>query len=197
MSDTLTLTARCSAGLAVAVAAVFLLTACVAPEPTSSRDDSSESEEADDESSDIDEAAALVTERYELVRGGDYAAACELYSEAYAELFIELAGAEGSTCEEAHEAAAANADEYQQTAEEQGRAGLIPFFFVPSEIEVDTDAIKNDEPGLAFLGQGTVVSLDETEFEDGVGVTPGWLRSQDYVQRGDDGVWRFISAVEQ
>ncbi|MET0989049.1 MAG: hypothetical protein ABWY54_00230 [Glaciihabitans sp.] len=181
---------------AVTIAAALLLSGCTAPAPA---DESTDAPAAEQPSSgdDASEAAALVEERYELVKAGDYESACALYSEAFAELFIEIADAAGGTCVEAHEKAAQNAADYQATAAEQDRAGLTPFFYVPSEIEVDASAIKVDAPGLAYLAEGTVVSLDPTEFEDGAGLTPGWLRSQDYVKRGDDGTWRFISPLEQ
>jgi len=142
-------------------------------------------------------AAALVQQRYEFVRDGDYDAACALYSNDYAELFAELADAVGESCVDAHTKAAQNAADYIATAADQGRAGLTPFFFVPSAIEVDASAIVSDEPGLAFLGEGTVVSLDATQFEDGTGLTPGWLAGQDYVKQAADGSWLFISPLEQ
>lgn len=188
--------------VAVALAATVTLAACspAVSNDTSNndRDSSSSDEDSKPESGDdVAEAAELVMQRYEYVRDGDYEAACELYSDDYAELFIELANAAGETCEDAHALAAQNALDYMDEAADQERAGLIPFFFVPSAIEVDESAIKNDEPGLVYLGSGTVVSLDDTEFEDGAGETPGWLASQDYLKKDDDGNWHFISALEQ
>lgn len=145
----------------------------------------------------IDSAAALVQQRYDLVKAGDYKAACALYSDQYAVLFEELADSVGKTCVEAHEAAALNVTTYLATAKDQDRAGLTPFFYVPSAIKVDASKISSDSDDVAFLGPGTVISLDTTAFEDGTGKTPGWLNGQDYVKRGADGSWQFIAAVEQ
>lgn len=188
-------TVRAPLALIALAASLAILTACTAPAPAPGATTAPEAAQpAGDEAS---QAAALVQQRYEFVRDGDFEAACALYSPAFADLFMELADAVGGSCVEAHEKAAQNVADYLATAAEQQRAGLTPFFFVPSEIEVDATAIKVDEPGLAFLGQGTVVSLDSTEFEDGTGITPGWLRGQDYVKQQPDGSWLFISAVEQ
>lgn len=142
-------------------------------------------------------AAALVQQRYDLVKAGDYEGACALYSDQYATLFEELAASVGKSCVEAHKAAALNVQTYLDTAKDQDRAGLTPFFFVPSSIKIDTSKITSDSDDVAFIGPGSVVSLDTTEFEDGAGKTPGWLNGQDYVKRGSDGTWHFIAPVEQ
>ena len=145
----------------------------------------------------IDAAAALATERYELVRDGDYTGACALYSEAYAALFEELAESTGKSCVEAHEAAAKNVADYLGTASDQGRAGLTPFFYVPSAISIDLSKISAEGDDVAYLAPGALVSLDPTAFEDGTGKTPGWLNGQDYVKRGADGSWHFVAATEK
>jgi hypothetical protein len=184
-----------------ATALVLLLAGCAGagtPGGEEGGDDQGSTEQGGIEASDaITAAADLVQQRYDLVRDGDYAGACELYSEEFAALFAELAETEGKPCVEAHEAGVANATTYLETAAEQERAGLTPFFYVPTEIEIDPTAITSDRDDVAFLGEGVVVSLDPREFEDGVGKTPGWLAAQVYVMRGDDGQWRFISPSEK
>ena len=89
----------------------------------------------------------------------------------------------------------ANSDEYSTTSAQQCRLPLTPFFFVPSEIEIDSSVIMDGPEGVAFLAPGTIVNLDPTEFEDGVGKVPGWLGSS-WVKLFPDGVWRFIDMTE-
>ncbi len=141
-------------------------------------------------------AVDLLEARYTLVRDGDYAGACELYSPGFVELFAELAESDASDCVAAHETAAQNVADYLATAEAQGRAGLTPFFYVPSSIEIDESKITSDDPTEAILEPGAVVSLDDREFEDGVGKTPGWLSGVVYVTQGSDGRWRFSAPGE-
>jgi hypothetical protein len=138
-------------------------------------------------------AAELLQTRYELVRDGDYAAACELYTPGYQAQLAQLAEVEGQDCVAAHEAGAANAAEYLATAEEQGRAGLTPFFYVPSGIEIDRSKITSDDADAAIAAGGAVVSTDTREFEDGAGKTPGWLSGVIYIVRGDDATWRLAT----
>jgi hypothetical protein len=141
-------------------------------------------------------ATALLQERYELVRDGDYAAACELYTPGYVDLLAELAETDSADCAAVHEVAADNVAEYLATAEDQDRAGLTPFFYVPSAISVDASKITSDEPGVAIASAGAVVSEDPREFEDGVGKTPGWLSGVIYLVQGEDAVWRFAAPGE-
>lgn len=145
--------------------------------------------------SEVDAAAQLAMTRYELVRDGDYEAACALYSEKYIQNLLALAEAEGKSCAEAHELGVANANEYRNAAAQQGRLPLTPFFFVPSEIKIDSSVIMDGPDGVAFLAPGAIVNLDPTEFEDGVGKVPGWLGSS-WVKQFPDGVWRFIDMTE-
>jgi hypothetical protein len=145
----------------------------------------------------IDAVSATVMARYEAVKSGDYAAACALYSDLFIEKFSELAETEGQSCEAAHAAGQQNSDDYQATAKEQGRAGLTPFFYVPSEIAIDPTLISIEDNGTtAFLKPLSVTSLDPTEFEDGVGEVPGWIEGQDYLKL-IDGRWVFIFMTEQ
>lgn len=154
-------------------------------------------DEAPTTGSAVDAAASLITERYELVRDGDFEGACGLYSADFTELFIELVGTDAADCVEAHQEATTGVDEYLATVKVQERAGLTPFFYVPSDIEVVTGSISSEADGLAFLDEGAVVSLDAREFEDGSAQTPGWLAGQQYVKRGSDGEWRFVAMTEQ
>jgi len=143
----------------------------------------------------ITAAADLLQQRYDAVKAGDYESACALYSVEYAASFAELAEYEGYSCPEAHEKAALNAETYLTTAAEQDRAGLMPFFYVPSAIEIDRSKISSAEEGVAFLAPGTVVNLDPTEFEDGSGNVPGWMGSG-YVKEDSRGDWKFINVNE-
>jgi hypothetical protein len=182
-------------GAVLALLVLMPIAACTSPpsdDPTApSQDDSAPQTQEDP----VAAAADLLQARYELVRDGDYAAVCELYSPGFIELFAALAEADPSDCVAAHEAAAENVAEYLATAEAQGRAGLTPFFYVPSEIEIDPSKITSDDPAEAIAQSGAVVSLDDREFEDGAGKTPGWLSGLVYV--GDiDGAWRFMAPGE-
>lgn len=191
--------------IATTAAATVLLAGCTlinaqdAPStdsPAASPAPSSDTETAPTApTSEIEAAAALAQKRYELVRDGDYEAACALYSEKYIENLLAVAEAEGKTCAEAHAIGVQNAEDYRKTAAEQNRLGLTPFFYIPSEIEIDPSVIMDGPEGVAFLAPGTIVSLDPTEFEDGVGKVPGWLGSS-WVKLYPDGVWRFIDMTE-
>jgi len=143
----------------------------------------------------ITAAADLLQQRYNAVKAGDYEGACALYSVEFAASFAELADYQGYSCPEAHEKAALNAETYLTTAAEQDRAGLTPFFYVPSAIEIDRTKISSAEEGVAFLAPGTVVNLDPTEFEDGTGQVPGWMGSG-YVKEDSRGDWKFINIDE-
>ena len=187
--------------VASAVATVALLAGCspaADPDGAATGDPTTEPQPAQTPAapgSEVEAAAALAMTRYELVRDGDYEAACALYSEKFIQNLLALAEAEGKTCAEAHEIGVANAEEYRATAAQQGRLPLTPFFFVPSEIEIDPSVIMDGPEGVAFLAPGTIVNLDPTEFEDGTGKVPGWLGSS-WVKLFPDGVWRFIDMTE-
>jgi hypothetical protein len=183
-----------------AILGLLLLAGCagaIASTPTSSVTSDAGASEAAASPEPVAAAAALLLQRYELVRDGDYAGACALYSEGYAVLFAELAETVGQPCIAAHEAAAANVAHYLDTTAQQNRLGLTPFFYVPTGIEVDATAITADGDDIAIVGPGAVVSTDPREFEDGIGKTPGWLAGSSYVQRTDDGRWLFIAPGEK
>ena len=144
---------------------------------------------------DIEAASELAMTRYELVRDGDYEGACALYSEKFTANFLELANAEGETCAQAHALAVATSDKYLREAADQGRLALTPFFYIPSAIKIDSSETMGGDEGSVFLAPGTIISLDPTEFEDGVGQVPGWLGSS-WVKRFPDGTWRFIDMTE-
>jgi hypothetical protein len=137
--------------------------------------------------------ADLIQQRFDAVSSGDYEAACALYTPKFTELFMEVAG--GTTCVEAHTLGAENSKTSQATAIAQGRAGLVPYFYVPTDIEIDESLIKVDGEDLTFQNPGAVISLDPYEFEDGAGTLPGWIESQDYVQR-IDGEWKFAAGTD-
>ncbi len=139
----------------------------------------------------VEAATELLVERWELVRDGDYAAVCELYTDGHIAALEQLAETPGEGCVAAHEAGAASVEEYLARAEAQGRAGLTPFFYVPSGIEIDRGKISSDDPREAIASAGAIVSTDTREFEDGAGATPGWLSGVIYIVQGDDGAWRF------
>ena len=145
----------------------------------------------------IDDAVAatvdLIQRRYDAVSSGDYEAACALYTPKFTELFMEVAG--GTTCVEAHTLGAENSKTSQATAVAQGRAGIVPYFYVPSAIDIDESLIKVDGEDLTFQNPGAVISLDPYESEDGAGTLPGWIESQDYVQR-IDGEWKFAAGTD-
>jgi len=187
--------------VASTVIAAVLLAGCsaiAAPETAPSGVPSAEPAAPEPEvapTSEVEAAAALALKRWELVRDGDYEGACALYSEKFTQNLLQLAEAEGKSCAEAHEIGVANSDEYRTTAAQQGRLPLTPFFFVPSEIEIDSSVIMDGPEGVVFLAPGAIVNLDPTEFEDGVGKVPGWLGSS-WVKLFPDGVWRFIDMTE-
>lgn len=190
-----------SGPLSAVLALLVLVSVAACTSPPSPQDGTSPPAQTDDvpqpsEDDPVAATAALLQQRYELVRDGDFEGACALYSPGFVELFATLAEADPSDCVAAHEAAAANAAEYLATAEEQNRAGLTPFFYVPSEIEIDQSKITSDDPAEAIAQSGAVVSRDPHEFEDGAGKTPGWLSGLVYVALGDDGQWRFVAPGE-
>lgn len=172
-----------------------LLAGCTAAPPSGDPEPLPPTDESG--SSAIASAVELLETRVDLVRDGDYAGACELYSPGFLALFAELAEADPADCVAVHEAAIANADDYLATAAEQGRAGLTPFFYVPSAVEIDASKILSDDPTEAIVQADAVVSLDDRVFEDGAGVTPGWLAGLVYIAEGDDGRWRFIAPGEE
>ena len=138
-----------------------------------------------------------VRARYEYVRDGDYAAACSLYSEHFAQNLAELAETDGSSCVASHAAGVENAFTYLAEAKQQKRLALTPFFYIPSQILVDPELIEIEDNGTtAFLNPLAVRSLDPTEFADGVGEVPGWIEIQDYLKLVD-GKWLFIDMTEQ
>lgn len=190
-------TARAARALGLAAASLLVLAGC-APGTTSSEGNPEAGEPRDSVVSDDATAAAaeLLRLRYELVRDGDYAGACALYMPGFAANVAELAGTDPADCVAAHEAGIANAADYLETAAGQDRAGLTPFFYVPSGIEIDDSLIYSDEPGEAVAAAGAVVSTDPREFEDGAGKTPGWLAGIARFVRDDDGVWRFAAPGE-
>ena len=173
---------------------VLLLAGCttITPElPASGDTEAQESGTGAVTSDDAIEAAVeVLTQRYELVRDGDFAAACELYTDGYITALAELAETPGADCVTAHEAGEESTAQYLETAAAQERAGLTPFFYVPMSIEIDRSKITSDDPAEAIASGGAVVSTDPTEFEDGVGKTPGWLSGVIYIVQGDDGAWR-------
>lgn len=187
--------------LATAVTAAALLAGCspvAAPDVVPDQGSTAApapSGDAPAPTNEVEAAGALALARYEFVRDGDYEAACALYSEKFIENLLQLAEAEGKTCVEAHELGVQNAATYRERAAEQDRLGLTPFFYIPSEIEIDYSVIMDGPEGVAFLAPGTIVNLDPTEFEDGVGKVPGWLGSS-WVKLFPDGVWRFIDMTE-
>ena len=135
----------------------------------------------------------LIQDRYDFVKAGDYEAACALYTPKFTELFLEISG--GSTCVEGHTLGAENAKVAQATAIAQGRAGIVPFYYIPTAIEIDESMIKVDAEDRTFQNPWTVISLDPYEFEDGAGKLPGWIESQDYAQR-IDGEWKFAAPTD-
>jgi hypothetical protein len=135
----------------------------------------------------------LIQRRYDLVKAGDFEAACALYTPKFTELFMEVAG--GSTCVEAHTLGLETSDVSQAKAVAMGRTGIVPFYYIPSAIEIDESMIKVDAEDRTFQNPFTVISLDPFEFEDGVGALPGWLEAQDYAQR-IDGEWKFAAPTD-
>jgi hypothetical protein len=135
----------------------------------------------------------LIQRRFDLVSEGDFEAACALYTETFTELFVEVAQA--TTCVEAHTKGLETSDVSRARAIAQGRAGIVPYFYIPSAIDIDESLIKVDVEDRTFQNPGTVISLDPFEFEDGVGALPGWIEAQDYVQR-IDGVWKFAVGTD-
>ena len=205
------------ATIAAAAIVAFSLSACV-PFPTSADVDpapqeqsqsaapeasapSSASTAAPPAAQSTDDAVQAVADvvrlRYEYVRDGDYAAACDLYSDRFAQNLAALAETDGSSCVEAHKAGVLRSDTYEKEAAEQDRLPMTPFFYIPSEIDVDTSLISIEDNGTtAYLAPLAVVSLDPKEFSDGVGQVPGWIEGQDYLKL-IDGKWLFIDMTEQ
>ena len=200
------------ATIAAAAIIAFSLSACVpfpetaaepqtAPSSLSDNGSSAAPSTAPEEPVSTDAAVQAVAEvvrlRYEYVRDGDYAAACALYSDQFAQNLADLAETDGSSCVESHKAGVLRSDTYEKEAAEQKRLPMTPFFYIPSEIDVDTSLISIEDNGTtAYLAPLAVVSLDPKEFSDGVGQVPGWIEGQDYLKL-IDGTWLFIAMTEQ
>lgn len=145
----------------------------------------------------IDAASQMLILRWQLMAAGDWAGACSLLSPGSIEDLIAVADPTAADCVAALTSAAAVASEALATAEAEGYLPLVPYYYVPTSIEISAAGLEEDSPTLVYASNAAVVSTDPREFSEGVGAVPGWLTESTYIQQDSAGIWLFITAAER